>query len=352
MGAGTSEKTKGETGSGQGPKPLGRRRLVKRAKDLVREARGLLKRKGKKLEEPEKAAVQAVTDAVAATLATGRGLDVRRLDRETLALDEALTKHMGHFRKSVLRELVEAVAWAIGLALIIRFFLIEAFSIPTSSMIPTLQIGDHLFVNKIGYGIYVPLSPARLLSWDEPERGEIIVFKYVNPNDSSHNGEDFIKRVVAGPGDKVRLVDNVLYINDEAVPTEVLGEMDCGMFHGDNAEVPDYFCRCVRQKETVNGIEYVTQHIIGPMTERCALTSVPSWPLHDRPRTDYIGDAASNAAWPNVVVPEGHVMVMGDNRDCSHDSRFWGFVPFDRIKGSAFLLWWARDTSRIFNWLE
>ena len=192
-----------------------------------------------------------------------------------------------------------------------------------------------------------------MLTWDEPERGEIIVFKYVNPGDPAHDGEDFIKRVVAGPGDKVRLVENTLYVNDEAVPTEVLGEMDCGMFHGDNAEVPDYYCRCVRQKETVNGIEYVTQHIIGPMTERCALSSsVPNWPLHDRPRMDYIGDAASNPAWPNVVVPEGHVMVMGDNRDCSHDSRFWGFVPFDRIKGSAFLLWWARDTSRIFSWLE
>ena len=192
MGAGTRDQAKGDAGaSKKAAKPLSKRRLVKRAKDLLKEARGLLKRKGKRLEEGERATVQAAADAVATTLAAGREIEVKRLDRETLALDDALTRHMGHFRKTVLRELVEAVAWAVGLALVIRFFLIEAFSIPTSSMIPTLQIGDHLFVNKIGYGLYWPLSPSRMLTWDEPERGEIIVFKYVNPGDPAHDGEDF-----------------------------------------------------------------------------------------------------------------------------------------------------------------
>lgn len=266
------------------------------------------------------------------------------LARASGALDEALDTHLGRHRKGVLREYAESILWAFGLALIIRAFFFEAFSIPSESMLPTLRVGDHLFVNKIAYGLYVPFSPSRMIHWNEPERGQIIVFEYRNdedPKGDKHHGDDYIKRVIALPGDRVRLEDNRIILNGEPVPTTIVAETTC-------PDEPERFsCPCVLQREVLDGHTFISQHHLGSLG--CPQPNQPNWPLivpgmnaPDRNRMGF-GRRSANPDFPDVVVPDGHVLVMGDNRDQSQDSRFWGTVPFDRIKGTAFFIWLASD---------
>ncbi len=355
MGSTSRTEAGGRVGGRRG-KPVSKRRLMRRARDLVKEARGLLKRKGKRVTEAAREAVSAQVDAVTALVPSRRNRVEYAHDALYAAavdLDNGLTTHFARYRKSVTRELVEAVAWAVGLALIIRFFLIEAFSIPSGSMIPTLEIGDHLFINKIGYGLYWPLSAARAVEWGQPDPGDVIVFEHDSPGDR-HHGKDYIKRVIAVPGDRVRLEGNVVHINGRPIPTEVIGEFDCPIFYDENAEEPWMFCRCVRQRETLGGTTFVTQHIIDRRSGcRSDAPRPEDWPHRLRPAEGrYFGYEAVNPNWPDVVVPEGHVFVMGDNRDRSEDGRYWGFVANDKIKGSAFLIWWARDKGRLFSWID
>jgi signal peptidase I len=179
--------------------------------------------------------------------------------------------------KSVFREYAEALLVALALALFIRTFFVQAFKIPSGSMQPTLQIGDHLLVNKLLYGLRVPVYGTRLLSYFEPERGDIVVFVYPEDRD-----KDFIKRVVGVPGDRIEIRHKKLYRNGE------------------------------------------------PVDESYAKYTDPEGPA---PRDNF----------GPVTVPPGQVFVMGDNRDHSFDSRFWGFVPYEDIKGKAFMIYWSWD---------
>jgi len=183
--------------------------------------------------------------------------------------------------RSQIREYVEAFGMAILLALFIRTFIVQAFKIPSGSMEPTLAIGDHLLVNKFLYGIRVPIVGTRLLSFIQPERGDVIVFVY--PEDPS---KDFIKRIVAVGGDQIEVRNKVIYLNGEKAPDE----------HG-------YFA--------------------------------PGSRIYPSGKRDNFGP---------YTVPQGHVFVMGDNRDHSHDSRFWGPVPVTDILGKAFILYWSWDS--------
>ncbi len=180
--------------------------------------------------------------------------------------------------KSTRREYAEALLVALALALFIRTFIVQAFKIPSGSMLPTLQIGDHLLVNKLLYGVRIPVYGTRFLDFFEPERGDIIVFVYPEDRD-----KDFIKRVIGIPGDEIEIRNKKLYRNGEPVEDEPYARY---------AEPPEP----------------------GPR--------------------DNFGP---------VTVPEGHVFVMGDNRDHSFDSRFWGFVPYEDIKGKAFIIYWSWD---------
>ena len=181
--------------------------------------------------------------------------------------------------KSVVREYAEAILVAIILALFIRSFVVQAFKIPSGSMLPTLQIGDHLLVNKFIYGVKIPMVGTVLIPWKSPARNDIVVFKF--PEDRSI---DYIKRVVAVAGDTVELKNKQLYINGEAV-------------NSPNAHF------------TSNTIMKASA---GPR--------------------DNMGP---------VKVPEGRIFVMGDNRDNSYDSRFWGFVDLKDVLGKAFVLYWS-----------
>ncbi|MCD6268951.1 MAG: signal peptidase I [Deltaproteobacteria bacterium] len=193
-----------------------------------------------------------------------------------------MTKKIGlaaNRRGGVIREYAESIIIAILIALFIRAFIVQAFKIPSGSMEPTLLIGDHLLVNKFTYGIKLPLIDKKVMIFNEPEREDIIVFIY--PQDKS---KDFIKRVIGVPGDTVEIRQKKIYINGK------LWQDSHGVY---------------RDSEVT---ALVPRDNFGP-----------------------------------VVVPPGHVMVMGDNRDHSYDSRFWGFVPFDQIKGKALILYWSWD---------
>ena len=250
--------------------------------------------------------------------------------------------------KSVIRQYTESIGWAVGIALLIRFFLFEPFKIPTGSMIPTLQIGDHIFVSKSAFGIKLPFMDDYLVRWDSPRHGDIVVFPFPVQGHVDH-GKDFIKRVIGLPGDEIMLHDNVLYINGEPVPTEVQDKMqDCG---GNPASRP---CnQCVLQQEKRDGHTYLTQH--------CPSNSMthPDWPR-----------ALPSSTPAKFIVPDDSIFVMGDNRDNSADGRFWTAdamdqftpqyrpdptiqsVPLRILKGRAVVIWWAEDKSRIFSLVE
>ena len=213
------------------PEPKSKQ-VLKRAVELLREGETLVKKKGKKVSDAARSEVTTLLDTTRALVPTRRNkveLQPKPLYQSVIALDQGIQAHFGKWRKSQLREFVEAILWALGLAAIIKFFILEAFSIPSSSMYPTLNIGDHLFINKFEFGLYTPFSSKRLIEWGQPDRGDIIVFVYKYPNDQL-DGEDFIKRVVALPGDRIRLEDDRIILNGKPIQTEVVEETSCGMF--------------------------------------------------------------------------------------------------------------------------
>lgn len=190
-------------------------------------------------------------------------------------------------KKPWYREWSEALIVAVVLALIIRTFLFQAFKIPSGSMLDTLLIGDHLLVNKFIYGTHIPFSDDAYLKMRDPERGDVIVFEFPDDEGKSYfKRRDFIKRVVGTPGDLIEIKAKKVYVNGEAyaIPQEV---------HKDNQVIPS---------------------VAGPR--------------------DFAGP---------IKVPADSYFVMGDNRDYSFDSRFWGFVHKSKIKGLAFIKYWSWD---------
>ncbi len=184
-------------------------------------------------------------------------------------------------KRSHLRENIEAILVAVLIALFIRTFVVQAFKIPSGSMKQTLQIGDHILVNKFIYGVKIPYWRKTIIPVRTPQRGDIIVFKYpVDPQ------KDFIKRVIGIGGDVIESRDKQLYVNQKPV------NHDYGV--------------------------YTDPHII---------------PGNMRPRDNF----------GPIAVPENSLFVMGDNRDESFDSRFWGFVDLKAVNGEAFIIYWSWD---------
>ena len=195
-------------------------------------------------------------------------------------------------KKNFIKDYIEPIALAILIALFIRAFIVQAFKIPSSSMEPTLLVGDHLLVNKFIYGIRIPYSDKifgkskKFFEWKKPQRGDVIVFIF--PKDRS---KDFIKRVIGTEGEKVAIIHNKIYINDKMIDDR------WGHFTLTSPSIEEY----------------------GP-----------------------------------VKVPEGFLFVMGDNRDNSQDSRFWGFVNINEVKGKAFIVYfsWDSNAQKLLNMIR
>jgi signal peptidase I len=197
---------------------------------------------------------------------------------------------MRDFKKSTVREYFESIVIAVILALFIRTFVVQAFKIPTGSMEENLLIGDHLLVNKFVFGPTATSLERVLLPVAPIKRGEVIVFKYPEEPD-----RDFIKRVIGLPGEKVELREKRVYINDKALDEP-----------------------------------YV--HFLQPPGQNSEFHEVTSFDVRER--------------YGPVTVPPNHYFVMGDNRDNSQDSRYWGFLPRELVKGKALVIYWSYEAER------
>lgn len=180
---------------------------------------------------------------------------------------------------SKVQEFIEVMIIAILIAVVVRTFFIQAYKIPSPSMVPALVVGDHLLVNKVIYGVKVPLIRKTLIPVSEPRRGDIVVFEY--PQDRT---KDFVKRVIGVSGDKIQIRNKNIFINDKPY-----------------------------------------KDAFGVYTDPVIIPAI----MHKR---DNFGP---------VTVPRGSLFVMGDNRDQSHDSRFWGFVDLQDVAGKAMLIYWS-----------
>jgi len=201
---------------------------------------------------------------------------------------------------------------------LLRSFLVEPFKIPSGSMIPTLLVGDFILVNKYTYGIRVPVLNTKIVDISRPERGDVMVFRY--PENTSL---DYIKRVVALPGDLITYRDKRIFINDRPIPQEpngVYNYLESGL----------HLVQVLRFQEKLDGHEHSI--IINPEAPPLQLGGVRQFQF--RENCDY------NRSELTCVVPPSHYFVMGDNRDSSSDSRYWGFVPDSYIVGKAFMIWW------------
>lgn len=187
-------------------------------------------------------------------------------------------------KKELLWEYTKAILTALILALFIRAYFIQAFKIPSGSMIPTLLVGDHILVNKFIYGTKLPFSDKRFLVLRKPARGDIIVFKY--PEDPSR---DFIKRVIAIEGDMIESRNKIVYVNGKPLNEPYMQHTDSSL-RPQGADPRDNF---------------------GP-----------------------------------VIVPGDKCFMMGDNRDQSYDSRYWGYVDMKQIKGEALIIYWSWDNQK------
>lgn len=210
--------------------------------------------------------------------------------RKVDAVAAARTADAARRRKSLVREYGEAIVIAVLLALVIRTLVVQAFTIPSGSMMDTLLVGDYILVNKFLYGAEIPSTGWRLPGLRQPEAGDIIVFKY--PQDEKR---DFIKRIIGTPGDVVQVRGHQVFVNGRPLREPYVKQTSSAPAAGDLYCGYAYGCEPIR-------------------------------------------------------VPPDSYFVMGDNRDNSQDSRYWGFVKRDKIKGKAFLIYWSWDSDR--HWLR
>lgn len=302
------------------------KKALKDARELARETTRVLKYRGHRLKPEQISVIEELVDTLNQNI--GNGGDKAGVRKAADALKHELAKVNDVLKKATIREYVQSLGSAILIALAIRAFLFEPFRIPTGSMIPTLEIGDHLFVTKFTYGLRIPFTNSRFFKTGTPQRGEVMVFEY--PRQGPDYRKDFIKRVVAVGGDSVRLTGNRLFINGEPVQTEVLAT---GVNCEDDSLVG---CLCDRQRETLGGVTYISQHLSAVQNMPGCLNS-PDWPTNN-PHFFRPESVSPNAK--EIIVPEGHALCIGDNRDNSSDGRFWGFVPVNFAKGRSLFFWW------------
>lgn len=253
---------------------------------------------------------------VVATIATGLAWIVDRLfffKKRQEATDEQPTQ------EPLIVEYAKSFFPVFFIVLLLRSFIAEPFRIPSGSMMPTLLVGDFILVNKFAYGVRLPVTKTKMIELDTPESGDVVVFRYpMSPS------IDYIKRIVGVPGDKISYKGKTPYINGGPLSISTLGPYEAigsGM----------------RAQGAIEGLEQLgdTEHSI-LVYPRAPDFNAGCQFLEDR----------------EVIVPEGHYFVMGDNRDDSNDSRCWGLVPDTNLVGKAFVVWMSWDLKRsgIVGW--
>jgi signal peptidase I len=305
---------------GRGPSSWQKRRARKEGLSLARSARRALNRHGHRLSKATREEIGGVADELEAS---ARKADHEATCAAMVKLDDLEHRHLAFAKKSAFREYADSIGVAVLVALLLRAFVVEAFKIPSGSMIPTLEVGDHIFVNKFIYGLRIPFTKIKFFEWRKPKRGEVVVFIY--PSDPD---KDFIKRIVAVEGDRIAVRRDVLYVNGEEVPHQRMPGLWSYWDLVDERNQDWDQKVAIRVNEQVNGERYMTIH---------------------EPHSSYLGDYPRDGG-EAYTVPPGSVFVLGDNRNNSHDSRFWGPVPLENIKGKAMVVWWSSGGPDGIRW--
>jgi len=228
------------------------------------------------------------------------------------------------------------ISWAydfwpvLAVVLVLRSFFFEPFNIPSDSMVPTLETGDYILVNKYQYGVRLPITNTKIIDIGEPQRGDVAVFRYpLNPKIS------YIKRIIGLPGDHIEFNHGQLSINGQKVlqvPTEFSREKDI-------LDTP----KSIYYTETMGEHQHLVRLLEGQNTLITAFNYAQK--KEDLPfvaRDNDVFVKSNGQSW-QVIVPKGHYFAMGDNRDQSADSRFWGFVPEENLTGHAIYVWMHKE---------
>ncbi len=297
------------------------RNARKAARVRVKEAHKLLKRAKSAVSE---AARDEVLGEATALLRAREDDDLGGMQKHGEKLSTLLGKHLSAYRKPPWRESFESIAWAVLVALLLRSFVVEAFKIPSGSMIPTLAIGDQIFVNKYIYGVRVPFTSIRVVEFARPKHGEVVVFMV--PREPR---EDYIKRVIGLPGDEILIKRGQIFLNGKPVLREAKGKVT--EVDRDGVSGPWHTFDAYAFEETLGEHTYTV--------------------LQDSNVSTGHGD------YGPVIVPEDHIFVMGDNRDHSFDSRSWGTVPMENVLGRSLFVWWSwgkdgLSWDRLGTWID
>ena len=263
-----------------------------------------------------------VTQALSALerVMTGDRFDNDEFDAVYARADRVVGEHLGRWRKGEMREYAESIGIAVAVALLLRAFVIEAFKIPSGSMIPTLMVGDHIFVNKFAYGPLVPWTDNRLFSRLPPSRADVMVFKF-----PENKEQDFIKRVIAVPGDTLEAIDGRPVLNGWLVPHCYVGP------YASEGQMKELYVEFLQEKS------YFTLFTTKLHEQSCSTNDECG------PAQACRGGICGTLQGPFKVHAD-EAWVMGDNRNNSHDSRSWrgglgAGVPFENIKGRAMFVW-------------
>jgi signal peptidase I len=289
-----------------------RRQLRHDAVALLKEACRVRRRYGHRLTAAQTKDLEARSAALQSALDDNVELQTR-FDQLGALLDGGLA----FAKKSQARQYVESIGAVVFVALVLRSFVVEAYQIPSGSMIPTLEVGDRIWVNKLIYGVRLPFTDIKLgTHYRPPQRGEIIVFEHPNESD-----KDLIKRVVAVGGDTVEMRDNTVFVN--GVPTARVHDsvhhywdFHEGRQNENGEKEPDKWVDddADAWREKIGGASFLTFHAL-------------------------VG--GQSRFFDPIHVPPDSLFVMGDNRDNSSDSRVWGFVPLNLVRGKAMVVWWS-----------
>ena len=294
---------------------LRKRLAVRSSKRLVRSVRSLVRKKRDLLAPREAEHAEARVLACEEALRKGSLHEIRTSRR---ALRLFFDNNLKAYDKSSVRKNIEAVALAVLLALAVRAFVVQPFKIPSGSMLPTLLVGDHILIKKFVYGTRIPFTDFMLFPFSEIARGDVVVFRFGrnSPSDGSPSpdgGVFYIKRAVGVAGDEIDMSGRNLLLNGRPVPQAYSGD-----YVGKSANrtfAADMY------EQTLSGKNFGVIYKKGQSST-----------------------TRGNMDFP-LVVPEGRVFVMGDNRDNSYDSRFWGFVPVENVYGKAFVIHWSWNLS-------
>lgn len=304
--------------------PQNARERFEDAEVLLQEANRIVKAKKRDIErELTTSERETVTHSLAALekVMTVEPFDLEAFDAAHAKAEKAVAEHLGRWRKGEMREYAESIGIAVGVALLLRAFVVEAFKIPSGSMIPTLMIGDHIFVNKFTYGPLVPWTDSRLWTRLPPGRGDVMVFKFPEKPE-----QDFIKRTIAIPGDTLEAIDGRPILNGWLVPHCYVGPYKV------EGHTADLYVEFLEEKSYFTLFENKPDDRACTSAEDCGAGSVCK-----------AGVCGSSIQGP-FYVRDKEAWVMGDNRNNSHDSRSWragmgAGVPFENIKGRAMFVW-------------